>query len=243
METKHSLKEEIAFGNYALIKPVIKNTDFNHPVYAINWFNTNPKWIYNFYNFLAARSVFKVGGKVFFKGEMIKPFQGADEDSRDMLLIVNYPSGFKFLELIKGRYFQWISIFRIIAVRKFSFGFTSRLDSEKTLENTYSNFNKSKVYVMIHFKAHQPLSNFLPQLNLITESNNIKIHFAGQISSLLYSGDKGGKETQVPCLFDGIILLEGNSDAQLQAAMVKENYQNLIGEFESSYIAFLKRTL
>ncbi len=243
MNNKPFLKEEIIFGNYALIKSVKEDVDFSHPVYAINWFNTNPKWIYNLYNFLAARSVFKIGGKVFFKGEVVKTFQGGDEDSRDMLLIVNYPSGIKFLELVKDRYFQLVSILRIMAVRNFSFGFTDRLDSEKILENTYSNFDQSKAYAIIHFKATQLLSKILPQIKTIAEPHDIKIHYAGQVSSLLYSGNRSGEETQVPCLFDGIILLEGDNHARLENMMIKPNYKKVIAQFESTYTAFLKRTI
>lgn len=243
MNNKPSLKEGIIFGNYALIKSVKEDADFSRPVYAINWFNANPKWIYNLYNSLAARSVFKIGGKVFFKGEFIKTFQGKDEDSRNMLLIVNYPSGIKFLELVKNRYFQLVSIFRIMAVRKFSFGFTDRLDSEKALENTYSIFDQSKAYAIIHFKATQLLSEILPQIKNIAESHDIKIHYAGQVSSLLYSGNKSGEETQVPCLFDGIILLEGDSYPRLENMMIKPNYKKVIAQFKSSYIALFKRTM
>ena len=243
MNNKPFLKEGIIFGNYALIKSVKEDADFSRPVYAINWFNANPKWIYNLYNFLAARSVFKIGGKVFFKGEFIKTFQGKDEDSRDMLLIVNYPSGIKFLELVKNRYFQLVSIFRIMAVRKFSFGFTDRLDSEKALENTYSKFDQSKAYAIIHFKATQLLSEIFPQIKNIAESHDIKIHYAGQVSSLLYSGNRSGEETQVPCLFDGIILLEGDSYPRLEAMMVGPIYQELSAQFKSSYIALFKRTM
>jgi uncharacterized protein (DUF1330 family) len=243
MSDKPFLKEEIIFGNYALIKSTKEDADFNRPVFAINWFNTNPKWMYNLYNLLAARSVFKIGGKVFFKGEVIKTFQGRDEDARNMLLIINYPSAFNFLELAKDRYFQLVSIFRIIAVRKFSFGFTERLSGEKALENTVSNFDKSKAYAVMHFKSGQLLSNFLPPLKFIAESSDSRIHYAGQVSSLLYSGNKNGEEMQVPCLLDGIILLEGDSNARLEAMMTEPIFQKLITQFDSSYIALVKRTL
>ena len=237
------LKEEIAFGHYALIKSVKENESFRDPVYAINWFNTNAKWIYNFYNLLAARSVFKIGGKVFFKGEWVKTLRGTDEDSRSMLLIVNYPSALKFLELVKDRYFQLISIFRIMAVRNFSFGFTDRLDSEKDWENTGSDFDRSKAYAIIHFKATQLLSEHLPEIKNIAESHDVKIYYVGQISSLLYSGNRSGEETQVPCLLDGLILLEGNNCSQLEAMVIAPQYQELSAQFESSYIALLKRTM
>ena len=36
-------------------------------VYAINWFNTRSALVYDFYNFLAVRSVRKIGGGPFIK--------------------------------------------------------------------------------------------------------------------------------------------------------------------------------
>lgn len=243
MENPQVLKQEVIFGNYALIKQIKKDVPLDRPVYAVNWFDTRMKWMYDFYNLLAAQSVFKIGGKVFFKGQVIERLLGSAEDSRNMLLIVNYPSGIRFMDLVKDKFFVLVSLLRELAVKDFSFGFTQRLDSQEPLPTKRSSFDKSKAYAMHHFRSDKPLPEFLPRLNEIAAKNVVKIHYAGQISSLLFSENKQGKETQVPCLMDGILLYEADQNDSMKAMIAGEEYRQEIEKFESSYIASLKRTM
>lgn len=243
MENPQVIKQEVIFGNFALIKQVKKDASLDCPVYAVNWFDTRMKWMYDFYNLLAAKSVFKIGGKVFFKGQVVKKLLGAVEDSRNMLLIVNYPSEIRFLDLMKDKFFILVSVLRELAVRDFSFGFTVRLDSQDPLPEKRSNFEKSKSYAMHYFRTDKPLSEFLPRLNEIASATAVKIHYAGQISSLLFSENKLGKETPVPCLMDGILLYEADKDSPLEALVAGESYRQEIAKLGSSYIALLKRTM
>ena len=243
MENPQVIKQEVIFGNYALIKQAKKDVRLDRPIYAINWFDTRMKWMYDFYNLIAAKSVFKIGGKVFFKGQVIKKLLGSMEDSRNMLLIVNYPSGIRFLDLMKDKFFILVSVLRELAVKDFSFGFTERLDSKEPLPTKRSDFDKSKAYAMHHFRSDNPLSEFLPRLHEIAAANAIKIHYAGQISSKLFSQNNQGKERQVPCLMDGILLYKAGHDEQLETLISGKKYQQEIAKLDSSYIALLKRTM
>lgn len=243
MENSQVLKQEVIFGNYALIKQIKTDVPLDRPVYAVNWFDTRMKWMYDFYNLIAANSVFKIGGKVFFKGQVVKKLLGNVEDSRNMLLIVNYPSAVRFLDLVKDKFFVFVSVLRELAVKDFSFGFTQRLDSQEPLQAKRSHFDKSKVYAMHHFRSGKPLAEFLPRLNEIATANAVKIHYGGQISSLLFAQNKQGKEIQVPCLMDGILLYEADKDVSLEALINGESYRKEIAKLDSSYIALLKRTM
>jgi hypothetical protein len=238
-----TLKKPIIFGNHGIIKTIKKEASLNDPVYAINWFNTRIKWMYDFYNFLAAISVFKIGGKIFFKGKVVKILHGSIEDSREMLLIVNYPSANKFSDLMKDKYFLLVSLLRELAVKQFSFGFTERLDSNASPQNRKRKLDRSKAYAIHHFRTDKPMSSFIPIIQKAAESEGIKIDYAGQTSSLLFSQNTVGKETQVPCLLDGLFLFEGNNSNQLEEFLKSRDYQKDITSFDSSYIALINRTM
>jgi uncharacterized protein (DUF1330 family) len=243
MENAQVIKQEVIFGNHALIKQVKQDVNLDQPVYAVNWFDTRMKWMYDFYNLLAAQSVYKIGGKVFFKGQVVKKLAGSEKDSRNMLLIVNYPSVIRFMDLVKDKFFVLVSVLRELAVKDFSFGFTQRLDSQEPLPEKKSNFDKSKVYAMHHFRTEKSLSEFLPRFNKIASENAVKIHYAGQLSSRLFSENQQGKETPVPCLMDGLLLYEAEHNDFMHAMIAGEEYQIEIAKLDSSYIALIKRTM
>jgi uncharacterized protein (DUF1330 family) len=245
MNNKPSVKAQVTSTTSILIKAVSGDVDLDldNQVYAINWFNTRFKWLYTFYNMAAARSVFKIGGKVFFKAEVSLTVQGKDEDARKLLLIVNYPSAYSFLELVKDRYFQLVSIFRIVAVKGFTFGFSERLDSKELLQDRRSSIDATKVYGMHHFRTNKAVIDFLPQVRDMAAAGGVTLYFAGQISSLLFSANKNGEETQVPCLIDGLLLYEGDSKEQLKSLFKTEDYQDEIKKLDSSYLALLKRVM
>jgi uncharacterized protein (DUF1330 family) len=243
MKVFQVIRSHVVFGNHALIKTIKKEAQLSEPVYAINWFNTRFKWMYDFYNILAVRSVYKIGGKVFFKGDVVKTLSGSDEDSREVLLIVNYPSGNDFLGLVKDKYFLLVSILREVAVKQFSFGFTQRLDSSAPLLNGKRSFDSSKAYAFHHFKTDRPIPAFTSIIKRSAEPQGIKVEYAGQTSSLLFSQNRAGKETQVPCLLDGLFLFESDAKIKLEEFLNSPDYKEVVASFDSSYIALLKRTL
>ena len=100
----------------------------DEPVYAINWFNTRSALVYDFYNFLAVRSVRKIGGGPFIKCKLEKTLIDDDTLRRDVLLIVKYPSLVNFRRMLESTMFQLVSLLRTAAVSDFTFGFTKRQD-------------------------------------------------------------------------------------------------------------------
>jgi len=97
---------------------------FDDEVYAINWFDTNIRWVYDLYNLLASFSLKAIGGVPFFKGHLIKAVHGSSSDCRSTLLVVRYPSLHSFKTMLEKRAFQAVSVLRMLAVRQFTFGFT-----------------------------------------------------------------------------------------------------------------------
>jgi len=237
------IKEHVVLGNHAVVKSIKEDVNLDEPVYAINWFNTRSRWMYDFYNILAARSVYKIGGKVFFKGTVAKILQGTSENSRKVLLIVNYPSGVRFLDLMKDRFFVMVSVLRELAVKKFSFGFTQRLDRNALEQNGKLAFDRSKSYAIHHFKTDKPVPAFIPMIQMTAESKGIEVYYAGQTSSLLFAQNKAGKETQIPCLLDGLLVFEGTADSELEEFLHSDDYQLNVAQFDSSYMALLDRVM
>ena len=245
MKFYESIKGHVFGGNYAVIKSVKEDVSLSEPIYAVNWFNTRFKWMYDFYNYLAAPSVFKIGGSVFFKGVVTKTLYGSEDDAREVLLVVNYPSGNNFLKLVEGKFFVLVSILREIAVKQFSFGFTERLDSSAPNPNGKKRrkFDPSKSYAIHHFRTNKSIADFISVIRLVAESEGVKVDYAGQTSSLLFAQNRNGEDTQVPCLLDGLVLFEAKSDNQLEEFLMSQGYQSEIAQWGSSFIALLNRTM
>ena len=221
-----------------LLKSVNDATALNQPLYAINWFSTKIEWMYHFYNFLAYPRVKSVGGKVFFKGKLYQTLYGKQEDARELLLIVNYPSGNHFKNLMMDTLFKMVSIFRILAVKKFSFGFTQKLFpiDEKTTTD------KTKKYAIHHFKTPQLTEDKIRKLKEILEIAQVRLHYAGAINALLYSQETNKEVEQIPCLMNGIFLLESDTEANLKDLVNKESYQNYMKHFDTSFIGLIERS-
>jgi hypothetical protein len=216
------------------IQSLDPSVPLTEPVYAINWFNTKRLWLYNFYNLLAAVSVKNVGGKLFFKGSVEEVLVGHDSQRRDVLLIVHYPGPRHFLTLLESTYFKLVSIFRLISVKKFTFGFMQRTDSRTVTADN----NKGKVYAIHHYQAEKGITDMLEK---IIQKHSGEVYFAGQISSLLYSRDNQKPEEQVPCLMTGLLLFRADTREQIDDLINNSDYQVIVQQTTSSFIATLER--
>ncbi len=148
MAVTEEIECKIAKDRTVIIKAVSPQISLKEPLYAVNWFDTKSKILYNLYNLLASKSVYKVGGKAIFKGIVLEKIQGKQEDHREMLLIVKYPSAYSFKSLIDSLYFKLVSILRIKAVLNFNFGFT------KVYASSYKQIeDKAKTYAIHHLEG------------------------------------------------------------------------------------------
>ena len=128
----------------------------HNPLFAINWFDTRVALVYHFYNLLAAPRVFKIGGKALFKGEYRETIYGNPDMQRKFLLIVNYPSANHFLDLVSDKVFQVFSVFRMAAVKRFSFVLDQRHHGEQLLTNRLSNEKKQGSYAVVQMSQSPP---------------------------------------------------------------------------------------
>ena len=215
-----------------------------HPVYAMNWFNTNWLWLYNFYNLLAARSVLKIDGLPFFKARVERTLHGNIEDRRTMLLIVRYPSIENFKRMLESRYFQFVSLFRDIAVKEFTFSFSTRLDVQDTQNSLpITKIDNYGVYAVHHFRIHDDLNSaaLTKQVRELAKEARVDLVFSSEISARLYT-QQGEKEAlPVDTVMENCLILQAQTDADIELLINSDAYQALIAKTQGSFIATLNR--
>lgn len=238
MKDYKKIERKITNNIVCKIKAVDEFNQLEEEVYAINWFSTKLEWMYTLYNLLAAKSLTKVGGHVFFKGKLLKTLHGNPESTRELVLIVNYPSPNKFLDLLQDKYFQFISIFRLLAVDKFTFGFSTRISKQRPKRR-----DKLKSHAIHHFRISGRSDHYIKTIEGLSVKFDIDILFIGAISSLLSTQTKNGKEEQIPCLMDVVILFEANNEDLLEGFLTGKEYIDQTNGLESSYSALIKRLI
>lgn len=236
MSQNSEIRASVTKGTDVLIRAVNPEVDLAEPFYAINWFSTKIEWLYHFYNFLAARSVLKIGGEPFFKasaGETIVDDNG--KGKRDLLLIIKYPGGHQFKSLMESTYFKIVSIFRMVAVHKFTFGFTQKVDVETT-----STKEDGLHYAIHYFKAGQDGTDTLRKIKELLPSS-VVIKYSGRTIANLLSQSKGKEAVQVPHLMDEIVVLQATEETDLKTLFQSEGYTSILQESDHNYISLLNR--
>lgn len=219
-----------------LIKAKAPEVDLNEPLYAINWFSTKLEWMYHLYNMLASKSVKKIGGKAFFKGKVTQTILDEKNKARELILIIKYPGGKGFKALMENTYFKIVSLFRMAAVKNFSFGFTQKqIASESSLKD-------SLAYAIHHFEVAAITPSFFSQFEKLLK-NNVKIKYAGKMVAELVTKTKGKEDEHVPNIMDGVVIFESEKEKDILDIIASPEYQSLIKTLEGSYIGTLNRIL
>ena len=229
----NEIKCEVTKSINVFIKAKNADVNLNEPLYAVNWFSTKVTWIYHLYNILAKKSLTKIGGEGFFKGEIKKTILDEAQGKRDLILIVRYPSANSFKGLMQNTYFKIVSLLRMVAVKEFSFGFTN-----KQLGND-SSLNEGLCYVVHHFKTNNETiyTRFNESL-----TNGVSIKYSGKMAAELYS-KKEEEITEVPNIMDGIVIYESKSEEPILNMIEGKQYQEIIKTLDSSYIGTVNRIL
>ena len=214
----------------------------DQPVYALNWFNSRQLWLYNFYNLLAARSVLKVGGVPFFKARVATILYGDDADYRSVLLIVRYPDISHFKAMLQSRYFQCVSIIRGLAVAQFTFGFSTRTDIQDLGEFANQNrIAKSQVYAIHHYRLTEQVSDIAERATELAALHQVKLAFSSCVSARLYPQKGSTPPAAVETIMHGCMLLQADSQAQIEQLVANSDYKTLLATTNASFIATLNR--
>jgi len=229
----NEIKCEVTKSINVFIKAKNADVNLNEPLYAVNWFSTKVTWIYHLYNILAKKSLTKIGGEGFFKGEIKKTILDEAQGKRDLILIVRYPSANSFKGLMQNTYFKIVSLLRMVAVKEFSFGFTNKQSGND------SSLNEGLCYVVHHFKTNKETiyTRFNESL-----TNGVSIKYSGKMAAELYS-KKEEEITEVPNIMDGIVIYESKSEEPILNMIEGKQYQEIIKTLDSSYIGTVNRIL
>lgn len=230
------LEAKLPGRNRAYINKTDDGMSFDQPVYAINWFDTKTRWVYDFYNVLAVRSVRAVGGAPFFKGRLEKILHGAEEHRRDVLLVVRYPSLRNFKTMLESPFFLVVSVLRLMAVRDFTFGFTRRRDKGPDL----SPGDLKVAYAVHHFKG---AGDFVEKIGALCRAENAEPFYAGTIGAFITTGDIVSTGEPVPCLMDAIVIWKSGNQNDLEKFIGSDSYQSFLNQTDSSFIGIYDRVI
>ena len=207
-------------------------------VWAINWFDTKRKWLYNIYTAIASRFVVQVGGRLCFKGAFMETLSGDEKDARKILLIVAYPTAHHFLDLVKMKLFQMVSILRILAVKRFVFGFTQRLKIEKLTKNRQT---KGAPCLVHHFRNEASVNEKIELVCHLANEQNIHLSYAGLKVATLRRSHSTEDSYDVPFIMDGILVFEADNKGQLMAFYESELYKSFTETLDNSYVALFRK--
>jgi len=218
--------------------------DINGPLFAINWFDTKLAFVYHFYNLLAAARVFRVGAKVMFKGKCQQTISGDPEMARQFLLIVNYPSGTKFMDLLADKIFQLTSVFRIMAVKQFSFVFHKRREIHQTPEPGQS-FERGDCYAVLHLSKQPDGGNDarISELDGIATTYGAEIFFAGSMTGQVVLVNKSGTRDPMEFITGGTVLFKTIDQKTMAKLFESTEMQALLTAAPEHFASYVKRTM
>ncbi len=235
MDNYSEIRAKINKRTDVLIRSSHPDVNLHEPLYAVNWFSTKVECLYSFYNLLAFRSVLKIGGKALLKAKVSETLVDDNNGKRELLLIVRYPKGENFKSLMESTYFKMISIFRVLSVSHFTFGFTHKL-----VADTQSKKSDDLTYAIHHFKAGIEASKTIEQITRLLPSN-ISIKYTGLTVANLYTQEKNKEARQVPNLMDALVVFQSKTEEELKLFFASEAYQNLLKDLPVNYIGLLNR--
>ena len=209
-------------------------------VYAINWFNTRSALVYDFYNFLAVRSVRKIGGGPFIKCKLERVLLDDDHLRRDVLLIVKYPSLKNFRRMLESTMFQLVSLLRTAAVSDFTFGFTKRQDKGADLPPHNPKAPTKSIIGVIQYSGAFDSGSLY---RLLDKHPDIDLYYSGLIAGQIGTGKVSEGCNKVPCIISGIHVLKSESASAIESLTQSAEFQSLTQTTEQIYAGLYNRIL
>ena len=209
------------------------------PLFAINWFDARPAWVYHLYNLLAGSRLSKAGGRAIFKAKVVKTLGGDESLARRFLLIVRYPTAENFLHLASDRVFMVMSVLRMISVKKFSFVMHRRVedcrsDDQRTTQHL-------PCVAVVHFSAND-IDIAIKTLATSVAETPLQIRFSGQLAVTAATQDKDG-ENRIPYVTDNTVLLMAKANSELEDYFSSSGFQQFVSHTDHFYAGLLRPVL
>ena len=215
----------------------------DNPLFAINWFETRVGWLYHLYNHLSAGRLYKIGGRIFFKGKVAKTIAGDESLARDYLLIINYPSAQHFLDLNADTLFKIFSVLRLITVKNFSFVLHQRIDGPQLLSHKRQQWSKNDAFALLHFSTKEPTEDVVSMLRKIAGGARIRVHFAGRQAATLAVQSGNEPPRDLPFVTQHVVIIEASDPDDISAMFAGSEFCRLTSRFEHFYAATVNRLL
>lgn len=233
------LEASIVKSTTVRIERLDNSAPWEHPVHALNWFDTRLLVLYNLYNLLAARSVINVGGTPLIKGKLVERVVGDDENQRQVLLLVKYPTPKHFKTMLENTYFKLVSILRGLAVTRFTFC----LSHEQELPGADSaapEVSTDTIFAVHHFRGD---ATDLQRILAALEHSSVPVTFSSLKTHQLAIYKSGEVDQIVPSIMDGIVLFNCEDKSTLHKLVNSDAYQHAISQTQSGFIGLYKRLL
>lgn len=210
------------------------------PLFAINWFDARPAWIYHLYNFLAGSRLTKAGGRAIFKAKVVKALSGDETLARQFLLIVRYPSAENFLNLASDRAFLAFSVLRMVSVKRFSFVMHER-KVDGSGDDRQQRTRSLPCSAVVHFAASDA-DAVLETLSRSIAESDVQIGFRGKLAVTAATRDHDGEKT-MPYVTDNTVLLMAGSNSQLEDFFSGDGFQQFVSRTDRHYAGLLRPVL
>lgn len=235
--TVHSYSRRLTTRISARLEPLGPAEHLDEPLYAINWFNTRTRLLYQIYTILAAYPVSRVQSRLWLKARHRSLLSGSERDQRSMLLIVRYPSGKHFLDLLTDKVFQIVSVLRNIAVKQFSFVLNRciRVADLPTRPD-------GKALAVHHFQSDEPFADEIRKIDALLAGTDVSICMASQKAAEVVMDYADGSKNAVPFVTDKMIIFEASDFTSLETTLTRPSYCLFIEGLSSSYLSTLEWT-
>jgi len=159
-----------------------------------------------------------------------------------VVLIVRFPSIKNFKTMMDSRYFQLVSIIRGIAVKQFTFGFSSRLDTHDVTNSLPISKNDNEgVYAIHHYRNRDNNDEITEQVRELAKAAEVDLFFSSKVSARLYAQQGDKEPSAVDTIMDGCLILQAQTDIDIENLIASDEYQAQIATTQSSFIATLNR--
>jgi hypothetical protein len=137
--------------------------------------------------------------------------------------------------MLKSIYFMAVSALRMLAVKRFTFGFT-----RSTCDSASENDPRFEQAYLVHHYRGADISDDL--LALSTRAGT-RVLYSGTISARVSTGPANAKGRDIPCLMDGIAVLQAQDSKVLDKLVLSAEYQSVVQKTSSSFVGRLERLM
>lgn len=221
------------------INGLYPNVDLNDYLWTFNRSNVRIRWMYDLYLRMATGVAYRMGARFYFMGYESKCIQADPEITRNIWLLIAYPTADNFLNLFVNLLFESMNLtIGTLSIQERLFGFSKRLDQSDSLPDKRIDYEGDNSYLIHYFKkpGEQLLKKHKDALTEAAIAQGTTVFFMGERVATLSMGG-----TALPSPSDGAMIFEGPDEATLEGLLTQPAYQTFMEQTTGDYIALYER--